>query len=149
MRVSGRVTAGILKELKDFIRPGITTLDIDRHVEAVIRGHGMEPTFKGYGGFPASVCASIDDEIVHGIPSADRVLREGEIISIDVGSTYEGYVSDAARTYPVGEVSEEAKKIIDAAEKSFLPVWNTAGQAIGYRTFPTRCKVSRNKPDSA
>lgn len=120
MRVSGRVTAGILKELKDFIRPGITTLDIDRHVEAVIRGHGMEPTFKGYGGFPASVCASIDDEIVHGIPSADRVLREGEIISIDVGSTYEGYVSDAARTYPVGEVSEEAKKIIDAAEKSFF-----------------------------
>ncbi|MCI2062636.1 MAG: type I methionyl aminopeptidase [Eubacteriaceae bacterium] len=120
MRISGKVTAYILKELNDFIRPGITTLDIDRHVEKIIRDNGMEPTFKGYGGFPASVCASINEEVVHGIPSEYTILHEGDIISIDVGSTYEGYVSDAARTYPVGEVSETAKNIMDAAEQGFF-----------------------------
>ena len=99
MRISGKVTGTILKELETFIKPGISTEDIDRFVETTIRDNGMIPTFKGYGGFPASACVSINEEVVHGIPSRDRIIQEGDIVSVDVGSTYKGYVSDAARTY--------------------------------------------------
>ncbi|MGI6204897.1 MAG: type I methionyl aminopeptidase [Anaerovoracaceae bacterium] len=120
MRESGRVTALVLKGLEEFIRPGITTMDIDRFAEDIIRSHGMEPAFKGYCGFPATVCASVNEEIVHGIPSDQRKLEEGDIVSVDVGSIYKGYVSDAARTYPVGEVSNAAGLLIEAAEKSFF-----------------------------
>lgn len=120
MRISGKVTGTILKELETFIKPGISTEDIDRFVETTIRNHGMIPTFKGYGGFPASACVSINEEVVHGIPSRDRILQEGDIVSVDVGSTYKGYVSDAARTYGVGEISKEAQHLIDATRESFF-----------------------------
>lgn len=120
MRKSGKVTGFILKSLEDIIRPGISTLDIDRYVSRIIKENNMTPTFLGYQGFPASICASINEEVVHGIPSGKRILQEGDIISIDVGCTYEGYVTDAARTYPVGEVRDEAKKIIDTAKASFF-----------------------------
>ena len=120
MRESGKVTGSILKELETFIRPGLSTADIDRFVEDKIRAHGMIPSFKGYGGFPASACVSINEEVVHGIPDKKRILREGDIVSVDVGSTYKGYVSDAARTYPVGEVSEVATHIMEAARDSFF-----------------------------
>lgn len=120
MRISGKVTGFILKELENFIKPGISTADIDRFVETTIRKNGMIPTFKGYGGFPASACVSINEEVVHGIPSKKRTLREGDIVSVDVGSTYKGYVSDAARTYAVGEVSDMAKKLIDTTRESFF-----------------------------
>ena len=101
MRESGKVTGYILKELEDFIKPGISTKEINDHVEKIITDNGMIPTFKGYAGYPAAVCASINEEVVHGIPSAERILQEGDIISIDIGSTHKGYVSDAARTYAV------------------------------------------------
>lgn len=120
MRESGKVTGYILDELSDFIKPGMTTWEIDKHVEKIIHSHDMVPTFKGYQGFPASVCASVNDEIVHGIPDKKRRLREGDIISIDVGSTYKGYVSDAARTYPVGKVGKKAEEIIASAEAGFF-----------------------------
>ena len=120
MRESGKVTGFILKELENFIRPGISTADIDRFVEDIIRKNGMIHTFKGYGGFPASACVSINDEVVHGIPDKKRIIREGDIVSVDVGSTYKGYVSDAARTYAVGEVSDIARKLIDATRDSFF-----------------------------
>lgn len=120
MRISGKVTGTILKELETFIKPGISTEDIDRFVETTIRDHGMIPTFKGYGGFPASACVSINEEVVHGIPSRDRIIQEGDIVSVDVGSTYKGYVSDAARTYGVGEISKEAQHLIDATRESFF-----------------------------
>lgn len=120
MRESGKVTGFILKELENFIRPGISTADIDRFVEDIIRKNGMIPTFKGYGGFPASACVSINDEVVHGIPDKKRIIREGDIVSVDVGSTYKGYVSDAARTYAVGEVSDIARKLMDATRDSFF-----------------------------
>ena len=120
MRESGKVTGFILKELENFIRPGISTAAIDRFVEDIIRKNGMIPTFKGYGGFPASACVSINDEVVHGIPDKKRIIREGDIVSVDVGSTYKGYVSDAARTYAVGEVSDIARKLIDATRDSFF-----------------------------
>ena len=114
------MTGFILKELENFIRPGISTADIDRFVEDIIRKNGMIPTFKGYGGFPASACVSINDEVVHGIPDKKRIIREGDIVSVDVGSTYKGYVSDAARTYAVGEVSDIARKLMDATRDSFF-----------------------------
>lgn len=120
MRESGKVTGYILKELENIIKPGLSTADIDRFVEKTIRAHGMIPTFKGYGGFPASACVSINDEVVHGIPDKRRILREGDIVSVDVGSTYKGYVSDAARTYPVGQVSEMATKLMEATKASFF-----------------------------
>ncbi|MCQ2546968.1 MAG: type I methionyl aminopeptidase [Clostridia bacterium] len=120
MRESGKVTGFILKELENFIRPGLSTADVDRFVEKTIRGAGMIPTFKGYGGFPASACVSINEEVVHGIPSKKRILREGDIVSVDVGATYKGYVSDAARTYPVGEVSDVAKHLMQATKDSFF-----------------------------
>ena len=115
MREAGKVTGLVLKELENFIKPGISTLDIDRFVEDTIRKHGMIPSFKGLYGFPASACVSVNDEVVHGIPDKKRKLREGDIVSVDTGATYKGYVSDAARTYAVGEVSDMAKKIMDAA----------------------------------
>lgn len=120
MRISGKVTGYILKELESFIVPGISTADIDRFVETTIRDNGMIPTFKGYGGFPASACVSINEEVVHGIPSKKRIIKEGDIVSVDVGSTYKGYVSDAARTYAVGEISDEAGKLIEATRDSFF-----------------------------
>ena len=120
MRISGKVTAFILKELESFIRPGISTADIDKFVESTITSNGMIPTFKGYGGFPASACVSINEEVVHGIPDKKRILKEGDIVSVDVGSTYKGYVSDAARTYPVGTVSDTAKKLMDTTMESFF-----------------------------
>ena len=120
MRESGKVTGFILKELENIIRPGLSTADIDRFVEKTIRVAGMIPSFKGYGGFPASACVSINDEVVHGIPDKKRILREGDIVSVDVGSTYKGYVSDAARTYPVGEVSDVARHLMEATRDSFF-----------------------------
>jgi methionyl aminopeptidase len=120
MRQSGKVTGRILSELFDFIRPGISTAAIDDFVSEIIRKSGMTPSFLGYNGYPASVCASINSEVVHGIPSTKRILREGDIISVDVGCTHKGYVTDAARTYAVGTISAEAQKILDAAKDSFF-----------------------------
>lgn len=120
MRQSGKVTGRILYELEDFIKPGISTKAIDEFVSEIIRKSGMTPSFLGYNGYPASVCASINSEVVHGIPSPKRILREGDIISVDVGCTYKGYVTDAARTYAVGTISAEAQKIMDAAKDSFF-----------------------------
>ncbi len=120
MRESGKVTGQILRELADFIKPGISTKEIDRFVESTIRRNGMIPTFKGYGGFPASACVSVNEEVVHGIPSKKRKLREGDIVSVDVGTTHRGYVSDAARTYTVGKVDSEAQRLIDTARASFF-----------------------------
>lgn len=120
MRESGKVTGTILKELEDFVKPGISTDDINTFVESNIRKAGMIPTFLGYGGFPASACVSINEEVVHGIPDKNRILQEGDIVSVDVGSTYKGYVSDAARTYPVGSVSETAVKLMEATKASFF-----------------------------
>lgn len=120
MRESGKVTGLILKELEDFIKPGLSTADIDKFVEKHIRQHGMIAACKGYGGFPASACVSINDEVVHGIPNKKRILREGDIVSVDFCTTYKGYISDAARTYPVGEVGENASKLIKVAKESFF-----------------------------
>lgn len=120
MREAGKVTGEVLLGLQDIIKPGITTLDIDKYVESEIHRAGMLPSFKGLYGFPSNACVSVNEEIIHGIPKGDRVLKAGDIVSVDVGSTHKGYVSDAARTYAVGEISDEAERLIKAAEDSFF-----------------------------
>lgn len=120
MRESGKVTGYILRELENFIKPGMSTMDVDHFVEKTILSHKMVPTFKGYDGFPASACVSVNEEVVHGIPSKKRIIHEGDIVSVDVGCTYKGYVSDAARTYAVGKVDPEAQRLIDVTRDSFF-----------------------------
>ncbi|AEH46212.1 type I methionyl aminopeptidase [Parageobacillus thermoglucosidasius] len=117
MREAGKIVALTRQELEKHIRPGITTKELDQIAEAVIRKHGAIPSFKGYNGFPGSICTSVNEELVHGIPG-DRVLKEGDIISIDVGVQYNGYHADSAWTYPVGEIAEETKKLLEVTEKS-------------------------------
>ena len=100
MRISGKVTGTILKELETFIKPGISTEDIDRFVETTIRDHGMIPTFKGYGGFPASACVSINEEVVHGIPSRDRIIQEGDIVILDSNWKFPPFTPEPAARPP-------------------------------------------------
>lgn len=107
-------------ELADIIKPGISTLDIDRYGEKRIRSLGGIPNFKNYNGYPASICVSVNDEVVHGIPNKHRILQEGDIVSLDAGLIYKGYHSDAARTYGVGQVSPEAQKLMDVTKQSFF-----------------------------
>jgi len=116
MREAGRIVALTLERLREHLRPGVTTADLDALAEATIRSRGAVPAFKGYRGFPASVCTSINEELVHGIPSHDRVLKEGDIISLDVGAIYKGWYGDAAITLPVGAISAEARRLLDATE---------------------------------
>ncbi len=120
MRESGKVTGYILAELANMVRPGLSTQEINDFVEGTILKNNMIPSFKGYNGYPASACVSVNEEVVHGIPSSKKILQEGDIVSVDVGSTYKGYVSDAARTYPVGKISAETQKLITVTEESFF-----------------------------
>lgn len=117
MRAAGRIVAEVLRRLSEMVEPGITTRDLDREAERMIRGAGAIPTFKGYHGYPASICTSINDQVVHGIPG-DRRLRDGDIIGIDCGATYLGYVGDAALTVPVGSVSDDVKKLMEVTRES-------------------------------
>ncbi len=120
MRRAGKVCGDILKELGNIIKPGISTMEIDRFVEKTVKANGMKASEKGYCGYPASVCVSINEEVVHGIPSKKRILREGDIVSVDLVVEYKGYMADAARTYAVGEISPEARHLIETAEKAFF-----------------------------
>lgn len=119
MRNAGRLVGETLARLEQVIKPGITTAEIDRIAEEFIVSHNAKPSFKGYHGFPASICASVNEEVVHGFPSG-RVLEEGDIISIDCGAILNGYQGDAARTIPVGKVSAEAEKLIQVTKDSFF-----------------------------
>lgn len=115
---SNQIVAKILAELGTMIKPGVRTIELDEHAETRAREMGAIPAFKGYRGYPSSLCTSINEEIVHGIPSSRR-LQEGEILSLDFGVLYDGYYGDAAVTYPVGEITPKAKKLIEAAEQAF------------------------------
>ncbi|MGN0672476.1 MAG: M24 family metallopeptidase, partial [Anaerovoracaceae bacterium] len=119
MREAGKVTGLILNELKELIKPGMSTMEIDRFVEKTVKAHGMKAAEKGYCGYPASVCTSVNEEVVHGIPSKKRILREGDIVSVDLVVEYKGYMADAARTYAVGKISPEAELLIRTAEEAF------------------------------
>lgn len=113
MREAGRITARALRMVGEAVRPGVTTAELDAIAEEVIRSAGAVPAFKGYHGFPATICSSVNDQVVHGIPGATR-LAEGDILSVDVGAIVEGYYGDSARTFPVGEVGRTARSLMDA-----------------------------------
>ena len=120
MRTAGKLLEEVHNELADFVKPGISTLDIDRYGDRLIRKRGCIPNFLNYNGYPASICVSVNDEVVHGIPCRERILEEGDIVSLDAGLIYKGYHSDAARTHAVGKISPEAEQLIRATKQSFF-----------------------------
>ena len=117
MREAGRICATVIAEMHKHIVPGVTTKQLDEIAERIIRSNGATPSFKGLYGFPGAACVSVNNELIHGIPG-NRILKEGDLVTIDVGAKYKGYHSDTAYTYPVGEVSEEAKRLMAVTEKS-------------------------------
>ncbi|MBE5848296.1 MAG: type I methionyl aminopeptidase [Lachnospiraceae bacterium] len=120
MRESCKLLEDVFAQMEAIVRPGISTKDIDRLGEKLIREKGCTPNFLNYNGYPASICVSVNDEVVHGIPHKDHILDEGDIVSLDAGLIYKGYHSDMARTFGVGEISEEAKQLIKATRQSFF-----------------------------
>lgn len=118
MREAGRVTALALRAVGQAVQPGVTTAELDRIAESVIRSEGAMPAFKGYHGFPATICASRDSEVVHGIPEGKKPLVEGEILSVDVGAIVQGYHGDAAATFPVGDIDSETRRLVDTTRES-------------------------------
>jgi len=120
MREAGRILAMVHEELGKAICPGISTYEVDQLGEKLIRGFGCTPNFLHYNGYPASVCVSVNKEVVHGIPNKNRILKEGDIVSLDAGLIYKGYHSDAARTHAVGKISPEAQKLIEVTRQSFF-----------------------------
>ncbi|MCC8358001.1 MAG: type I methionyl aminopeptidase [Oscillospiraceae bacterium] len=145
MRQAGRITAAARTIAREMVAPGVTTAQIDREVRHFIEKSGATPTFLGYGGFPASVCLSVNDEVIHGIPGHRR-LKEGDIVSVDVGATWKGYVGDCAGTYIAGEGSEEAKRLIAVTRQSFFEgiAQARAGNHVGDISHAVQTYVERN-----
>ena len=120
MRNAGKILAKVHEDLGKELKPGMTTLEIDKLGEDMIRSFGCEPSFLNYCGYPGSVCVSVNEEVVHGIPSAKKIIKEGDIVSLDIGVIYKGYHSDAARTHGIGEISEDARLLIERTRQSFF-----------------------------
>lgn len=142
MRKSGALLAEVLELLGEAVRPGISTMDLDNLAEKFIKGHDAYPTFKGYAGFPGSICTSVNDELLHGIPSGKKILREGDIISIDAGVCYKGWNTDAARTFAVGKITEEAEDLIKVTEESFFK--GVAFAKVGYRLYDISARIQQH-----
>ena len=145
MRQAGKITAAARALARDMVTPGITTAQIDREVRRFIEKSGAIPTFLGYGGYPASVCLSVNEEVIHGIPGR-RVLKEGDIVSVDVGATYRGYVGDCAGTYVAGQASAEAKRLIEVTRQSFYEgiKYARAGCRVGDISHAVQEYVEKN-----
>ena len=120
MRESCKILAKVYEEIEKAIRPGVSTKELDTLAEKLIRSYGCVPNFLNYNGFPGTICASVNEEVVHGIPNKNRILKDGDIISIDCGCIYKGYHSDAARTYAVGTVSKEVQQLMDVTKQAFF-----------------------------
>jgi len=120
MKQAGNIVALVHAAMKDAVKEGVTTKELDELAFKIIKEHKADPTFLGYNGFPGTICTSINEQVVHGIPSNDVILKNGDIISIDIGATYKGFVGDSAWTYPVGEISEEKKMLLKATEESLF-----------------------------
>ncbi len=133
MKIAGRITGEALLVAEEAIRTGISTWELDRIIRAYIEKCGAKPTFLGYGGFPGSACISVNEEVIHGIPSKKKILCEGDIVKVDVGACYRGYNGDSARTFPVGKISDEAKRLIEVTRQSFFEAVKFAlpGNRIG------------------
>ena len=128
---AGRITGEALLKAREHIREGVSTFEIDKIIREYIERCGAKPSFLGYGGFPGSACISINDEVIHGIPSKKRILKEGDVVKVDVGAFYKGFHGDSARTIPVGRVSEEAEKLIRVTRESFFA--GVANMKVGNR----------------
>ena len=131
MMEAGRITGEALLVAREHVREGVSTKELDTLIRAYIEKCGAKPSFLGYGGFPGSACISVNDEVIHGIPSKNRILREGDIVKVDVGAFYKGFHGDSARTIPVGKVSEEAMKLMEVTRQSFFD--GVAAVKIGNR----------------
>lgn len=133
MAEAGKILAEALVKASEVVRPGMSTAELNAAVEKVILSHHASPSFKGYRGFPACCCISRNDVVVHGIPSKKEILQEGDIVSIDAGAYYKGYHSDAARTFPVGEISSDARRLIDVTRECFFrgAAMAVAGNRVG------------------
>ena len=133
MKVAGRITAEALEVARELVRPGISTKEIDTKIRRHIEKSGATPSFLGYGGFPGSACISLNDQVIHGIPSDKVIIRDGDIVKVDVGARFRGYNGDSARTFPVGKVSDEALRLISVTEQSFHEAMKVArpGNRIG------------------
>ena len=137
LRIAGRVSAKVLRKTGELVRPGISTLELDRFAEELIRLEGGRPAFKGYGGFAGSICSSVNNQIVHGIPSSEVILQEGDIISIDTGAIMGGWYGDNATTFAVGEIDDEAARLLEVTKRSLytgIEAARTGGRLgdIGY-----------------
>lgn len=133
MREAGKITGEALAYAHGLVREGISTKYLDERLRAFFEKHGAKPSFLGYGGFPGCACISVNEEVIHGIPSQDKILRDGDLVKIDVGAYYRGYHGDSARTFPVGSVSEEAKRLMAVTKQSFFDgvQFAMAGNRIG------------------
>lgn len=120
MAKGGKVVAKVLQHMEKVVKPGITTLQIEKEAERMARSHGVRPAFKGYSGYPSAICVSINEEVVHGIPSGKRTLLEGDIVSLDFGAFYEGFYSDAAVTLPVGRIDDRAKRLLEVTRCALM-----------------------------
>ncbi len=149
MREAGRLLNIVHKELEAAIRPGISTWELDKLGERVIRSFGCVPNFLNYNGFPASFCISVNDEVVHGIPRKDKILHEGDIVSIDAGLIYKGMHSDAARTYGVGQITPEAQKLIDVTKESFFVALSSQRMAIICMRFQQQSATTQSPSATA
>ena len=145
MRKAGKITAAARAVAGSMVAPGVTTREIDREVRRFIRSHGAEPSFLGYNGFPASVCISVNDEVIHGIPGK-RVLQEGDIVSVDVGAFKDGFHGDCAGTYPCGRISEEAERLIEVTRQSFFEGLKYAREG---RRLPELCGAIQRYAEGA
>ena len=139
MRAAGRITAGARSIARQAIRDGISTKEIDREVRAFILNSGAKPTFYRYGGFPGNLCISVNEEVIHGIPGARRI-HTGDIVSVDVGAFFGGFTGDCAGTYPVGEVSEEARRLMEVTRQSFSKPSRWSGKETASRTSGRPCR---------
>src|SRR3974377_316136 len=146
LRSSGRMVRELLEEMRGWVQPGVTTLDLERLVEKRLRQLGVAPAFKGYRGYPCCLCASVNEEIVHGIPSGRRILKSGDIVSLDLGIVLKGYYGDSALTVPVGEISENLKKLLRVTEESLeLAIQNArAGNRLGDISAAVQQHAERN-----
>ena len=133
MRIAGRITAEALMVAREAVKPGVSTYEVDAKVRAYIEKCGATPSFLGYGGFPGSACISLNNQVIHGIPSKKVIIKDGDIVKVDVGARYRGYNGDSARTFPVGKVSDEALRLISVTEQSFYEAMKVAraGNRIG------------------
>jgi methionyl aminopeptidase len=147
MAEGGQIVARVLRRMKEVVKPGITTRQIEKEAERMARSFGIRPAFKGYSGYPAAICVSVNDEVVHGIPSAKRNLKEGDIVSLDFGAFYKGFYSDAAVTLPVGKIDIEANRLLEITRKALFKGIQAAlaGNRVGDVAHAIQSYVEKNR----